>query len=384
MARKGLYTKTKTPGIYYNNDTGKYDVKYNYKSYDPVSKKNKYHSKWKTGINTINEAKKVLYEFSNKKDELKDKDITLKGALDLWKLKANAQNYSPSSLKNTNESFKMMTKYIDENTKIKDITEDTYLKLFDDLRNKQKYSEETLHTINATFRKLINLVYKKRLISENPLHRCDSIKTKKSNKKEPIEYYDFMLIDNYFASHYFVRLGEDCYPRIRLLYNILYYCGLRLGEALALTYADFEGDTFRGYTLNVNKTYLSQWKITKEPKNIKCRKIPVCHNLANRFDDYYDPTSDINKNEKMFKFTHANCQHFLDKACKYLGLPHYTSHQFRHTFISNLINQNVPISIIEKVSGDTQETILKTYSHSFENYEKIILNALDNLSDVTK
>lgn len=384
MARKGLYTKTKTPGVYYNNDTGKYDVKYNYKVYDPVLKKNKYLSKWKTGINTVNEAKKVLFEFSNNKDGLKDKDITLKGALELWKLKGNAQNYSPSTFKNTDESFKMLTKYIDENTKIKDITEDVYLKLFDDLRNKQKYSEETLHTINATFRKLINIVYKKNLIKENPLHRCDSIKTKKTKPKEPIEYYDFKRIDNYFACHSYVRLGEDCYPRIRLLYNILYYCGLRLGEALALTYADFEGDSYRGYTLNVDKTYLSQWKITKEPKNIKCRKIPVCHNLILRFDDYYDPTSGIDKNEKMFKFTHANCQHFLEKACNDLGLPHFTSHQFRHTFISNLINQNVPISIIEKVSGDTQETILKTYSHSFENYEKFILDAMNSLGDITK
>lgn len=48
------------------------------------------------------------------------------------------------------------------------------------------------------------------------------------------------LIDAYFKNNSFYRLGENNYPKYRLLVNFLYYCGLRIGEALALTYNDFE------------------------------------------------------------------------------------------------------------------------------------------------
>ena len=36
MADKVVREKTKIPSIYFNKSTGKYDVKYNYKEYDPI------------------------------------------------------------------------------------------------------------------------------------------------------------------------------------------------------------------------------------------------------------------------------------------------------------------------------------------------------------
>jgi len=60
-------------------------------------------------------------------------------------------------------------------------------------------------------------------------------------------------------------------------------------------------------------------------------------------------------------------------------MPLYTCHEFRHTFISNLIGQGVPLPVIEKVSGDTQATILKRYSHMFESDEFMVLQALSSI-----
>lgn len=39
----------------------------------------------------------------------------------------------------------------------------------------------------------------------------------------------------------------------------------------------------------------------------------------------------------------------------------------------------MPLPVIEKVSGDIQETIFKRYSHMFEGDEKIVLRALEEL-----
>ena len=69
----------------------------------------------------------------------------------------------------------------------------------------------------------------------------------------------------------------------------------------------------------------------------------------------------------------------ITKACRETGIEHCSLHDFRHTFISNLIIKNVPLPVIEKVSGDIQETIFKRYSHMFEGDEKIVLRALEEL-----
>ena len=98
------------------------------------------------------------------------------------------------------------------------------------------YSEETLHSINATFRKIINLAYKKKLIKENVLNIADNIKTKQKEKYRVISKEEFDMLDRYFKDNKFYRLGENNYPKYRLLFNILYYTGLRIGEAIALAY----------------------------------------------------------------------------------------------------------------------------------------------------
>ena len=57
----------------------------------------------------------------------------------------------------------------------------------------------------------------------------------------------------------------------------------------------------------------------------------------------------------------------------------YCCHDFRHTYISNLVKKGIPLPIIESVSGDTQETIFKHYSHMFEGDEQMILDVLEEL-----
>ncbi|MCI9306335.1 MAG: hypothetical protein HFI28_07640, partial [Lachnospiraceae bacterium] len=53
MAEQAKRTKTKYPNIYYNENTKLYDVKYNYKVYDPLTQKNKYKAKWKYNLSSL-------------------------------------------------------------------------------------------------------------------------------------------------------------------------------------------------------------------------------------------------------------------------------------------------------------------------------------------
>ncbi len=394
---------TKYKSIYYNESTKKYDVKYNYKEYDVKTGRNKYRSKWVYNLNTITEAKAELAKLQHKGLRANDKDITLQGAYDLWLIKAQGQNFSPVSIKNTHQQIRMVYQFVPAATKLKDIDEDVYYKFCSDIR-KHGYSEETIHSINATFRKMINLAYKKKLIKENILNYADNIKTKKKEDYKTISKESFDEMDKYFKENESWRLGVNNYPKFRLMFNILYYTGLRIGECIALTYVDFEEFSYyentengksetasandsaecklhQGTRVKIDKSYVSGMKLTKEPKNYKKRSIPLSPIPERLFAEIKEEhlQKGGSLDDKIFDWEYGLCDSTLKKACSVLNFPKYSCHDFRHTFISNLIRKGVPLPVIEKASGDTQQTILKRYSHMFDSDEMMILTAMQDL-----
>lgn len=402
MSDKVVRTKTNYKNIYYNESTKKYDVKYNYKEYNALKQKNEYKAKWIYNCTTIAEAKKELAKLQTGETKAEDKDITLKGIYDLWENKAIGQNFSPVTIKNTKQHMNMIYQFLPADTRLKDITEDIYYKLSADCRN-HGYAEETLHSINATFRKMMNYAYKKKLIKENILVYADNIRTGQKEDYRVIDKDEFNKLDIYFANNRFVRLGVNNYPKYRLLVNILYYSGLRIGEALALTYDDFEFFSYyrkgeqaplriaptrstadahlQGMRIKVVKAYVSEMKLTKDPKNLKKRTVPIPPCVERLYMGIKE--TNLQKggsmNDKIFPWGHSACNQTIGTACKKLSLPEYNCHEFRHTYISNLIKNGVPLPVIEKVSGDTQATILKRYSHMFEQDETMVLTALENI-----
>ena len=403
MSEKVKRSKTKYPGVYFNEKTKKYDVKYNFKVYNPKTGKNDYKSKWTYNLPTLTEARQALVKLQTGQRTAEEKEITLQGALELWKIKAKAQDFSPVTIANTEGYMNMVYQFLPADTKLKDIDEDVYYKFCADARA-HGYSDESLRSINASFRKLINLAYKKKLIRENVLDYADNMKLRKKEDYKTISKEDFDKIDSYFHHNRFWRLGVNNYPKYRLLFNILYYCGLRIGEAVALTYNDFEefsyykkdedkpmrivpssedakGTHLQGMRIRVDKAYVSEIKLTKSPKNFKHRTIPLSpapERLFMRIRSEHKQEGG-GMDERIFNWGTGACGVMLDKACREMGLPHYTCHEFRHTFISNLISKGVPLPVIEKVSGDTQATILQRYSHMFESDEVMVLLAMQDL-----
>lgn len=395
--------KTKYPGVYFNETTKKYDVKFNYKIYNPLTKRNDYKAKWVYNLTAITEARAELAKLQSGGVKPEDKDITLQGAFDLWKIKMQANNSSPVTITNTEQHLRMISQFIPLESRLKDITEETYLKFCADIRS-HGYSDETLHSLNATFRKLINLAYKKKLITENILDYADNMKTKQKEEYRLVEHDEFELLDAYFKNNGFVRLGVNNYPKYRLLLNLLYYTGMRIGEALALTYNDFEEFSYykkdddkpirlvpsrdetqnkhlQGMRVRVTKAYVSDIKLTKDPKNFKKRAIPLppaAERLAARAIESQKQVKG-SLDDRIFNWGHGAASTMIKNACKKVGIPSCGCHDFRHTYISNLIKNGVPLPVIEKVSGDTQGTILKRYSHMFESDEVMVLVAMANL-----
>ena len=376
-------TKTEYRGIYYNETTGKYDIKFNYKSYNAAKQRNDYKSKWKYNVATRGEAKAELALMQSGKNRQEDRDITLQGAFELWKNKARAQDYSPATVVNTEQHIRMLSEFIPMDTAIQNITEDVYEDIF--ARCRSKYKDETIKTLNATLRKLINLAYKKRLLGENPLVRMDNVKTKKTEKVRVITTGEWKKIDSFFNSE------KRKYKKLRFMVNILYYTGIRIGECLALTWDDFEEfvrsaeqnedgaeQSKKGMRLSISKTILQDGTPKDTTKNKKNRKIPLSPEVVGLYTENYEIRAE-ERSDRIFTCTYNTYIWYLTMVCRKTGIPHCSCHSFRHTFISNLIRKGVPLPVIEKVSGDTQKTIFERYSHMFEDDEGLVLRALENL-----
>ena len=192
------------------------------------------------------------------------------------------------------------------------------------------------------------------------------------------------MLDQFFSNNEFRRLGRNNYPKYRLLLNLLYYTGMRIGEIIALTYSDFMSSDKPGekiIRISVNKSYNSVYRLLKDTKNHKNRVIPLPECVVEIFNEVYRDHLQHggNENARIITWNHSACRMMIEKACKTTGLRTYCCHDFRHTYISNLIRLNVPLPIIEFVSGDTQETILKHYSHMFNGDELLLLDALESM-----
>jgi len=411
MGDKVKRTTTKYKSIYFNENTKKYDIKYNFKEYDPLTQKNKYRAKWIYNLQTLSEAKTELAKLQSGQAVVEDKDITLAGIYNVWKLEAKANGFSVITERNTEQQMNMIYQFIPADTKLKNITGDIYTYLISKCRDK-KYSEETLHNINACFRKMMNLAWTKEYISENPLKK---VQNKKFKVKKPLEESsphlitktEFKALDDYFNNNSFVRLGYDRYIGYRLMINFLYCTGMRIGELLALQFKDIEPVVYKngskveeiivdeydpkgfaGFQVQVNKVYLGNGAIDRYPKRIrnetknkKNRIIPLSTSTSLLYADYQvDCYQRGGKaTDRVFPWTQGNALYMVTKACKRVEIKHHNLHDFRHTFISNLLDSGLSLAQVELFSGDEQGTILRRYSHANSQSKIDLVNVLDSL-----
>ncbi len=371
-------TKTDYKGIYFNETTGKYDIKVCYTLKNPGKTTHDHKQKWLYNIPDISSAQDALSSLKTEYKEMPHINITLQDALSLWESRASARNLSPVTIANTRAQFKMICRILPPTTDISGISEEVYDRFALKLRE-LGYSEESISVVNACLRKLINLCYKKRLLQENLLDYCENIQTAKREDYRIIPKEDFDTLDEYLSINR---------SRYRLLINLLYYTGIRIGEALALTWDDFEPCTYtingritKGMRLKISKSFVPSLKIIKIPKNRKLRNIP----LPDLAVSLYDQEKSLHLNgcgqitDRIFTTSYSSMYKTLHQACEMLNLPDYHFHEFRHTYISCLIARNVPLSMIERVSGDTQQTILSRYSHCFGDADSIVYSAITNI-----
>lgn len=175
---------------------------------------------------------------------------------------------------------------------------------------------------------------------------------------------------------------------------IIYGCGLRCGEALALTEADFDLETKE---VSINKSHDISDNIPKKKtvKNIQNgeRTLPLPDNVFDTISSYI---KQLRKDGRKYLFinrdykpmTKSGFRRMWGRIIKEMQavsespIEDLTSHIFRHNYCTNLCYQfpKISIKMIARLVGDSEKVVLEVYNHLMLEKEDSISAVNDALN----
>ncbi|MCL1912902.1 MAG: site-specific integrase [Eubacteriaceae bacterium] len=229
------------------------------------------------------------------------------------------------------------------------------------------YSDTYLKTIHNQLSAILNHAVRHYGLKGNAASNAGSI-----GKKEASEM-QFWTKDEYLKFA-FVMMDK---PISYYAFEVLYWCGLRLGEMLALTPADFD---FTNETLSVNKSYqrIKGEDIITDPKTTKSKRtLTIPSFLCGEIQDYLKQLYGIKPDERMFEITKSYLHHEMNRGSKDAGVKRIRVHDLRHSHVSLLIELGfTPLAIADRVGHESID-ITYRYAHLFPSKQSEMANRLD-------
>lgn len=160
-------------------------------------------------------------------------------------------------------------------------------------------------------------------------------------------------------------------------FEVLYWCGIREGELLALTPADFD---FQKQTLRINKSYqrLNKQDVITAPKTPKSiRTIQMPEFLCAEMQDYLKQLYGVENDSRIFPITKSYLHREMDRGCKETGVKRIRIHDLRHSHISLLIDMGFTALAIADRVGHESIDITYRYAHLFPTRQIEMASKLD-------
>ena len=160
-------------------------------------------------------------------------------------------------------------------------------------------------------------------------------------------------------------------------FEMLYWCGIREGELLALTAADFD---FKAGTVKISKSYqrLHGEDVITTPKTKKSnRTIKMPPFLCEEIQDYLKMLYGLKKKDRIFTFSKSYLHHEMDRGAKAAGVKRIRIHDLRHSHVSLLIDMGfTPVAIADRLGHESIEVTLR-YAHLFPSKQAEMIERLE-------
>lgn len=231
----------------------------------------------------------------------------------------------------------------------------------------EPYSRTYLNKIHSQLSAIFNHAVRYYNLRENPAKKAGGIGP--DNQKE----MDFWTKEEYLQ---FADVMMDK-PVAFYAFEMLYWCGLREGELLALTPADF--DLEKG-TVSITKSYQrlhGKDVITtpKTPKSVRVVSMPP--SLVEEMREYISSFYGIKPDDRLFEFTKYFLHHEMDRGSREAGVKRIRIHDLRHSHVSLLINMGVSVEAIAARVGHESIYITYRYAHLFPSKQLEMVQLLE-------
>lgn len=160
-------------------------------------------------------------------------------------------------------------------------------------------------------------------------------------------------------------------------FQMLYWTGIREGELLALTPADFN---FEKETVTINKSFqhLNGRDIITSPKTEKSnRTIKLPNFLCDEIQDYLKMLYDVGLEDRMFPVTKSYLYREMERGSKQAGIKRIRIHDIRHSHVSLLIDMGFSATAIADRVGHESIDITYNYAHLFPSKQTEMAEKLD-------
>lgn len=247
------------------------------------------------------------------------------------------------------------------------IWQDKVMKMRDE--NGKLYSSSYLATIHSQLSAMLNHAVKFYGLRTNPAKAAGGMGSKKTREMK------FWTQDEYSQ---FIETMMDK-PVSYYGFQMLYWCGLRIGELLALTPNDFD---FRKGTVSITKNYqrIKGKDMITDPKTEKSiRTIMMPKFLCEEMEDYIGMYYGIEPTDRIFRNTKRYYEHEIERGAKEAGLEQIRVHDLRHSHVSLLIEMGFSALAIADRVGHESIRITLHYAHLFPTKQLEIVDRLDEL-----
>lgn len=162
-----------------------------------------------------------------------------------------------------------------------------------------------------------------------------------------------------------------------IAFELLYWCGIRMGELLALTPADFD---FERNTMSITKSLqrLNGEDIITKPKTKKSiRVIKMPNVVAEEIKDFLDSIYGLEPTDRIFVLSKSYLHHEMDRGVKETGVKRIRIHDLRHSHVSLLIDMGFSAVAIGNRVGHESADITYRYAHMMPSVQDEMADALD-------
>ena len=232
----------------------------------------------------------------------------------------------------------------------------------------QGYSQTYLRSVRNQLAALFSHARRYYRLANTPLSSVPSIGAKQADEiaiwsKDEYKRFADVIMDK---------------PKSFMAFEVLYWCGLRRGELLALTLEDI---CFDAGEISINKSLqrIDGEDVVSPPKTRhSMRRVLAPAFLMEELRDYVI-SERILPGARLFDFTPSLLAHEMRRGCKLSGVKRIRIHDLRHSHVSLLVGLGFDVVSISKRIGHSKEQTTLRYAHMFKGRQGEIAESLDRL-----